>query len=251
MTPSLRRSALLWAAIIAVSAAPAASQRNALPPGPCRPDGRTLVISVREIVLHPGDTVRLHVYAAAAPYDLAPLPASCAPRWSVSGVRGVSIDARTGLLRVGRRVPDGTTATVSARMRGGGEVHNAVRVVVPNAHPIVGMWQQQTETPCRGGSAGTPEHPIQELEFNADGTFSVTWMPFESYRDYWGTYRHDAATGRLVMQVTGGNHVPPNLDLDGRATLQGNARLTLAEITLGRSDDAPATACTATFRRTR
>jgi hypothetical protein len=32
-----------------------------------------------------------------------------------------------------------------------------------------------------------PELPIQELVFAADSTFAVTWFPFESYVDYWGT----------------------------------------------------------------
>ncbi|HET6762683.1 MAG TPA: hypothetical protein VFH27_03400 [Longimicrobiaceae bacterium] len=250
MTPVLRHSALLCAAFATLCAAPAAAQRNLLPPGPCRPNGRTLVISAREIETHPGDTLRLRVYAAASPSDLAPLPASCAVRWSVSPAPGVSVHPRTGVLRVGAGVPDGTRLTVTARL-GAGQVGSAMRVVVPNAHPLVGLWQQETETPCRGGSPGMPARPLQELEFNADGTFSVTWMPFESYRDYWGTYRHDARTGQLAMRVTGGNHVPAELDLDGRAVVRGRTQLLLADISLGKSDDAPAMACASTFRRTR
>lgn len=54
----------------------------------------------------------------------------------------------------------------------------------------------------------SPEQPIEELVFHADGSFSVTWTPFEVYRDYWGTYTYDLETGSIDLEVTGGNHVP-------------------------------------------
>ena len=59
------------------------------------------------------------------------------------------------------------------------------------------------------------ERSIGELEFRADGTFSVTWVPFETYRDYWGRYTLDLRTGRLNLQVETGNYVPPDVDGDG------------------------------------
>ena len=42
---------------------------------------------------------------------------------------------------------------------------------------LVGEWAQSHDE-C--GLAA----PILELKFRADGYYSVTWMPFESYEDY-------------------------------------------------------------------
>jgi hypothetical protein len=46
------------------------------------------------------------------------------------------------------------------------------------------------------------------MVFEADGTFTVTWTPFELYKDYWGTYDYDLASGALSLQVEGGNYIP-------------------------------------------
>jgi len=40
-------------------------------------------------------------------------------------------------------------------------------------------------------------------------------MPFEVYRDYWGTYEYDLATDSLSLQVTEGNYVPDDIDGSG------------------------------------
>lgn len=53
--------------------------------------------------------------------------------------------------------------------------------------------------------------PIEELVFEADSTFSVTWTPFEVYRDYWGTYSYDLETGSLEIRVDSGNYVPEDV----------------------------------------
>jgi hypothetical protein len=73
---------------------------------------------------------------------------------------------------------------------------------------------------------------VGELEFSGENRFSVTFNPFESYRDYWGTYSFDPATKRLTMTVEGGNFVPPGLDLEGTADL-GPDGLVLTDMFLG------------------
>ena len=64
------------------------------------------------------------------------------------------------------------------------------------------------DTPACGGNEVVPVRAIQELLFEADGTFSVTWTPFELYRDYWGKYEYELETGGLSLQVEGGNYTP-------------------------------------------
>lgn len=56
---------------------------------------------------------------------------------------------------------------------------------------------------------------IGELYFNSDGTFGITWEPFETYVDYWGTYTYDKQTGRIKLTIEYGNYIPNDTDLDG------------------------------------
>jgi hypothetical protein len=60
------------------------------------------------------------------------------------------------------------------------------------------------------GEVVEPLDPIGELVFDADGTFSVTWFPFEVYKDYWGSYTFDLATGAISLAIEGGNWIPPD-----------------------------------------
>ena len=87
---------------------------------------------------------------------------------------------------------------------------------------------------CPAPAPSRPPKPscIQEFELHEDGTFTVTWHPFERYKDYWGTYQVDRASGALRLAVTGGNDVPEGLDLDG--TLRwSNGEMVLEGIYLG------------------
>jgi hypothetical protein len=58
-----------------------------------------------------------------------------------------------------------------------------------------------------------PRYPIGELHFLADGSFSVTWIPFEIYLDYWGSYTFDPATGEISLTIENGNWIPPDFRL--------------------------------------
>jgi hypothetical protein len=95
------------------------------------------------------------------------------------------------------------------------------------------------------------DSPIMELLFDADGSFSVTWMPFEVYVDYWGTYTYDRSTGTVLLHVEGGNYVPPDVQVGpGKFSVAGGS-LHLEGIWLGSSRDvAPVTGrCGQTFQR--
>src|SRR5262249_47999177 len=73
---------------------------------------------------------------------------------------------------------------------------------------FVGTWHQ-FEADCPGAA------PVRELIFKADGHYSVTWTPFETYQDYWGDWRYDVRTHVLTLTVAYGNYVPPDLVLSG------------------------------------
>lgn len=88
-------------------------------------------------------------------------------------------------------------------------------------NPLVGYWRQADSDNCaRRGR-------VEELIFQADGKFKVTWTPFESYVDYWGTYTFDPASGRLDLSVEDGNYVPGDVT-SGPLVLAGDT-FTLAE----------------------
>jgi hypothetical protein len=69
---------------------------------------------------------------------------------------------------------------------------------------FVGSWHQ-FDADCPGAE------PVRELIFQPNGHFSVTWMPFETYQDYWGSWRYDARTRVLTLAVDNGNYVPADL----------------------------------------
>ena len=96
---------------------------------------------------------------------------------------------------------------------------------------LAGKWSER-EVDC--GDQSTPTRPVRELVFTADGHFTLTWEPFESYTDYWGVVFHDAASGILRMEVTDTNSNPPGPVLTGVAELaEDGRRLILAGIDLG------------------
>jgi hypothetical protein len=65
--------------------------------------------------------------------------------------------------------------------------------------------------------------------------FSATWAPFETRKDYWGTYDYNAATGDLTLHAIAGpaNYTPSDIKPHGTATLDPKGRLLLKDIWLG------------------
>ncbi len=100
---------------------------------------------------------------------------------------------------------------------------------------LVGRWREEAQIAC-GTGADVPVAPssrIGEIAFRADGSFSVTWMPFESYKDYWGTFEADNLAGRLSLFVQYGNYVPSELDTEGSYEVAPGGRLVLRDSWLG------------------
>jgi hypothetical protein len=72
---------------------------------------------------------------------------------------------------------------------------------------------------------------------DSDGRMSVTWWPFETYYDYWGTYTAPAIEphgGPITLHLEGGNYVPTDFDGDGRFERCGRDLL-LFDLFLGSS----------------
>ena len=92
---------------------------------------------------------------------------------------------------------------------------------------LVGCWNEIAE------SQSNTNYQIKGLRFDSDGYFSVTWQPFESYKDYWGSYEYDSTSGSLFILVDGGNYVPEVLDLEGNVQTNKNNELILINIYLG------------------
>lgn len=167
------------------------------------------------------------------------LPVRIPAIWSVSPDDGARIDPATGELTIDADVPSGSEFTVSAEVEDGRhEVTAEVHVYTPEGNPLVGLWQEQAQLACGDGAEVVPDMPIEELVFAADGQFAVTWQPFESYVDYWGTYAFDLDTGTIELHVTSGNRVPPDIDGQGRFAIDDNGDLVLTDIWLGDPDGA-------------
>ena len=131
--------------------------------------------------------------------------------WSVDPTSGASIDPNTGVFSVDATTHSGTTFRVTADLEMGRYILSKdVHVFTPEADPLVGDWQEE----------GTGN--INELIFGAGGDFSVTWIPFEIRKDYWGTYTFDVDTGALELTVTGGNTMA--VDFDGKGFFPSKMR---------------------------
>jgi len=165
----------------------------------------TLGIAPSAIELAPGETLQLErPRLFVAPY-LPPdtIPAGCEVRWSVSG--GATIN-HAGFLTIARDASPGSTLVVSAQVDTL-TARQSVLVVDPAPNPLAGTWSQSEPPACAQGYR--PDDAIvKELVFNRGGAFTVTRTPFESYRDYWGSYTYDVRSGRLTLTVESGNSRP-------------------------------------------
>jgi hypothetical protein len=153
-----------------------------------------------------GDVISLQPYFMAYPGMSEALPAACLTDVKIDDAQG-GIIARTEngvpYVTVANDVREGVTYTVSALYREN-SVLGRFSVFNPNTNPLVGRWSQSSSN-CAPGAV------INELIFSADGTFSVTWMPFEAYKDYWGQYDFDPETSELSLTVKSGNDIPEDV----------------------------------------
>lgn len=171
-----------------------------------------------------GGAVQLHPYFSTHPGHFDPLPPGCigdmsaTPEEAVEFSRGELGDV---IVRLTDKAKPGTSVIISTNYGGHDEITGIVDVYDADARPLVGRWTQTADPSC------STESIIRELKFNGDGTFSVTWMPFEAYKDYWGDFDYETQTGLLSLKPDGGNYVPDDVS-SGMVRLAGDT-LTLMD----------------------
>ena len=156
--------------------------------------------------------------------------------WSVTPTEGVTLNPQSGVLTVDASTPEGSVFTVTADVEDGLRFLSIeVRIYDSATNPFVGVWREgSAQLDCdTGGELPLVVRRIQELEFRGDNTFSVTWTPFGTYRDYWGTYTYDLEQGTLDLTVDEGNYVPDDVDGSGTFSFDEQGLLTLSGIWLG------------------
>jgi hypothetical protein len=195
----------------------------------------------RTVQMRPGETREFSLGVVECCYVFEPVDA-CAT-WSVSPGAGATIDSETGVLVVDSSTPSGEAFTVTADVEEERRLVSIdVYVYTPEDNPLVGNWREEVQLACQTWQELAPEEPVGELQFRADGSFSVTWMPFEIYRDYWGSYRYDLEEGSLDLATSGGNYVPEDVDGSGSWEIDEEGRLILRDMWLGTPHGASGTA---------
>lgn len=193
----------------------------ALNPGPdeCAPrvENAVAIWWFRPLELAPGASVSLEAYWTDRPHSLERAPRHCVTDIATSPEGIVQFDADSLSVRVADDAPASALVTITGRL-GDQPLEAQIRVVRPEEAPLRGTWRQADAT-CPDG---VMPKPIEELVLDAAHRFSVTWTPFEAYKDYWGSYRFDAADQSFSAEVEGDNQRPSNLDLSGTASVAGD-----------------------------
>jgi hypothetical protein len=188
-------------------------------------------------VYRQGAVVRLTPMVDRSPAGTDEIALKCTSGWAVTGPARLSPDRKS--LTIEPDAPVGGIVLVRF-YHSGKRIEKQLRVIAKDEVVLTGRYSQRSLEGC------SAQEPVRELEFRPENRFSVTFMPFETYQDYWGSYSFDPATKRIKLSVEGGNFVPSNLDLEGEAELAGG-RLRLKDMFLGSRDGAPRSGCTYLF----
>ena len=210
------------------------------PPVPADPDDRCgrepwvhHYLEISPTLARQGSTIKLWPKQARGP--AMPLePLDCTAEWKVSDASLGSISDDRLTLRIAEDARPGAELVISY-LAGGKPVKRSVRIVGKDERVLTGIRGQRSVEVC------ALPGKIGEIEFTENGWFSVTFQPFETYRDYWGKYDFDAATGAVTMKVEGGNYQPEGLDLEGTASFAADGALVLEDVYLGQPSSVPGT----------
>jgi hypothetical protein len=197
-----------------------------------------LVLWLGPLDVQPGESVPLRVLWRDELGGMVEVPGACVDSWEIGDADIATLSADRRTMNVRANAADGATTSVTARI-GARTVSDPLNVYRSADRPLVGRWRQDTNE-C-GDSK-----PVAELVFTADGRYSVTWVPFETYKDYWGQWRLDRSAGTLALSVEGGNYVPADRVDSGRIEVRGEI-LDLGAASLGSPRDGQR--CTAPFHR--
>ena len=84
-----------------------------------------------------------------------------------------------------------------------------------------GYWKEITKS----------KDSIEELHLHSKG-ISITYNPFETYKDYWGAYDLREQKTKIHLTVAGGNRLPDFKEVTGNFTQIGSDLLTIKGIAL-------------------
>lgn len=180
----------------------------------------------------PGERRTLQIYVRQGPATHSP---DACVEWSLEAGAAATLEAKTRTLTVDKAAPSGGAIRVRAQIKGArGPLTAELRVFEPRANPLVGVWHEVAPVSCAApkGCVAAAE-PISELEVTADGSFSVTWHPFETYRDYWGTWQADNKAGTFRFVIKDGNFKPADFRGEGRFSIDRTGNLKLDGVWLG------------------
>jgi len=208
------------------------------PPAPVDPDDRCgrgewvhHYLEISPTLARQGSTISLRPMQARGP-AMPTEPLDCTSEWQVSDPTLARISDDRLTLKVAEDARPGAELVIS--YRGGGKaVRRSVRIVGKDEKVLTGIRGQRSVEIC-----AIPAK-VGEIEFTENGQFSVTFQPFETYRDYWGSYDFDPATGAVSMKAEGGNYQPDGLDLEGTARFAPDGALVLEEVYLGQPSGLP------------
>jgi hypothetical protein len=217
------------------------SEPAPVPPPPdlscLQPGYHFAFVGMDTTVYRQGAVVRLTPMVDRSPAGTDEIPLKCTKGWAVTGPATLSPDRKS--LTIAPNAPPGAIVLVRYHLDGK-PISAQLRVVAKDQIVLTGRYSQ------RGLEGCTAAEPVRELEFRPENRFSVTFLPFETYQDYWGSYSFDPATKQLRLKVEGGNFIPPQLDVEGEVEL-AEGRLRLKDIFLGSRDGAPQSGCTYLF----
>jgi hypothetical protein len=199
---------------------------------------RSVELQFGSVDLSPGQQLTLRLWKWEC--CVIPREVEARVRFSMDANDYATLDPVTGRLTISPAAPGGLSFRVYADVEEGRRIVSAdVHVDTPETNPLRGYWREVATIPCADSTAPFNPYPIRELHFRGDRTFSVTWIPFEVYKDYWGFYAFDKPAGRLTLGIRHGNHVPDGFRGDGTfaiTTVDGRKRLTVTGVSFGRRD---------------
>jgi len=198
------------------------------------PDKVALLFWLDTPEVKPGGHLKIQALWTDEPGHFEAVPLHCLNDVTIMPKSLATLSSDTSYITISDTANDADYIVISAKIDGK-DISGRARVTIPSLHPLAGIWHEVQVANCPLLPEGQTKDSIQELIFRADGTFSVTWQPFESYHDYAGTYTYRTQTRDLVLDVTGGNYVPSDLVLTGKGQLTDTGTLRVTGINFGTS----------------
>jgi len=180
-----------------------------------------------------GQSSAIRLFKLIPPFAFEPVDACVS--WTVSDSSFAAIDSLSGQLNIDEKAPDGFNFIIIANVENGRRIlARSAWVYRPEANPLVGVWTETRRFSCGSGRELSPERPIAELAFRADGVMSVTRIPIEVFRDYESRYSFDKERGKVAFAVPAREGIVSDVDGFGRFQIDEGGKLILKNITLGR-----------------